>query len=336
MRLKRFYRTMPDLIFHIGLPKCASTTLQNQVFRSEEGYLGTATGLPLKENFAKQFQTISPIAPRLRGNMHGAHNWAQRVKRFTERNYPTVSRLILSSEFLSAANSSEPRPIISFLKDFSREVWDEGAVKVLLLLRNPADRLASTYAQRSSRIPNACQDDFERSIEATFSNNRDFFDIAAWVEELYSALGRENVCVLLTEQMANEIFWRSLVQFSELGTFTVEDGMKTTDMNRRATDYGTWKLADYDPWEVAKTQANDIVGLLWPAGRMLKLRHRSKISLARGLKPFYSVSLQRRQTKRQNQIQVTSDLRDQINHRCHSFHEHLGSLLRTDLSHLGY
>lgn len=327
---------MQDLIFHIGLPKCASTTLQNQVFRKEKGYLGTAKGLPLADNFAKQFQTVAPIAPRLRGNMRGARNWAQRVKAYSQTNCPTANRLIVSTEFLSAANRSEPRPIISFLRDFSTHVWKQGSVKVLLLLRNPADRLASSYAQRSPTIRNACQDDFERHIEATFSDNLEFFDIAAWVEDLHSELGRENVCVLLMEQMGTEAFWQTLQEFAELDRFATKDGMRATGMNRRASHDGTWKLADYDPRLVAKTRANNIVGLLWPAGRMLELRRLSKLGLARGLELLHSSALHRRNDRRERRIQVTTNLREKINRRCLKFHNHLGEILGRDLTHLGY
>ena len=43
---------MKDIIFHIGHPKCASTTLQNKVFINEPGYLGTAKTMP--NNLAKE------------------------------------------------------------------------------------------------------------------------------------------------------------------------------------------------------------------------------------------------------------------------------------------
>jgi hypothetical protein len=52
---------MKDIIFHIGFPKCASTTLQNKVFINETGYLGTAKTMP--NNLAKNYKKFLQLGP---------------------------------------------------------------------------------------------------------------------------------------------------------------------------------------------------------------------------------------------------------------------------------
>ena len=42
---------MPDLIIHIGFPKCASTSLQKLVFEDERGYVGAFRGIMISINF---------------------------------------------------------------------------------------------------------------------------------------------------------------------------------------------------------------------------------------------------------------------------------------------
>ncbi|MDZ7755196.1 hypothetical protein [Rhodohalobacter sp.] len=55
---------MKQFIFHIGMHKCASTTLQNNVFRFEPGAIGTYKDLKAEENFGKQFQRLAPVGGR--------------------------------------------------------------------------------------------------------------------------------------------------------------------------------------------------------------------------------------------------------------------------------
>ena len=107
---------MRDIIFHIGHPKCASTTLQNKVFKSEPGYLGTAKTMP--NNLAKELQRIAPVAPSISWRKSEARRWGKKVSDVAKQNWPETERLIVSSEMNSNNNKLKNRPVIPFLKYF--------------------------------------------------------------------------------------------------------------------------------------------------------------------------------------------------------------------------
>jgi hypothetical protein len=67
---------MKDIIFHIGHPKCASTTLQNKVFINEPGYLGISKMMP--NNLAKELLCIAPVAPSISWRKSEARRWEKK------------------------------------------------------------------------------------------------------------------------------------------------------------------------------------------------------------------------------------------------------------------
>src|SRR6056297_4117744 len=106
---------MTDLIFHIGLPKCGSSTLQRSVFRHEDGYLGTEPDIAPELNMAKQLQKCTPFAGRQTINKTGLSEWAERVRKIKQEHWPDIDRLIASNEMLSAASRLSDRPMIKVL-----------------------------------------------------------------------------------------------------------------------------------------------------------------------------------------------------------------------------
>jgi hypothetical protein len=107
---------MKDIIFHIGHPKCASTTLQNKIFKNELGYLGTAKTMP--NNLAKELQRLAPVAPSISWRKSEARRWGKKVSDVAKQNWPETERLIVSSEMNSNNNKLKNRPVIPFLKYF--------------------------------------------------------------------------------------------------------------------------------------------------------------------------------------------------------------------------
>src|SRR6056297_3909098 len=69
-----------DIVLHIGLSKCASSTLQSRVFARLPGYLGTRSDLPLARNFGKQFQHLCPVGGRTTFDLSAAHRWRDKVE----------------------------------------------------------------------------------------------------------------------------------------------------------------------------------------------------------------------------------------------------------------
>ena len=328
---------MTDLIFHIGFPKCASGTIQNKVLAGTPGYLGTGKSISVQENFAKQFQAFAPIGPRLRGNWSAAHDWKRRVLKHARENFPNAHRYIASTEFLTNRNKFHPRPIVPFLNRFSKEIWSIGRIKTILVLRNPAERIASGYAQSSGSTFGACQQHFENHVQRILERDLEVLDLAAWVDDLFQALGRENVCVLLMEDIQRMKFWQELGDFAELDDFNPESMLSTHGLNQRKLNTSTWKLAEFNPWNKAKSQSGKLVGLLWPGGRLPSLRGKSISALAHSLTVVHTVNPARfRERQRGTQIELTDELRERIRRRCQPYHQRLAELLGRDLEELGY
>lgn len=206
---------MPEIIIHIGFAKCASTTLQNLVFKGEEGYLGTHQELKKADNYGKQFKASTPVGPRQWSDFRQIRKWVEEVK---QKHDHTVERFLLSDEMLTNKNKFNNRPIIPFLKKFSNEIWVDGPVKVILILRNHAERMASSYAQVANINPFASQADFEKHISRTLHKGH-AQDYSKWVGELYEVLGQENVLILLMEEIGEISFWEQLNTFRRLTQF---------------------------------------------------------------------------------------------------------------------
>lgn len=137
-----------DLIFHIGYSKCASSTLQNSVFPKTNGYLGDKKGM-MEMNYARLFKKISPSGLKFNGNMKRAKKIADDIFSLAQKDKKEMDRMILSHEGFIKDNLISTRPIIPFLKEFNNKVWHHGKIKVILIIRNQADRIASSYAQQS-------------------------------------------------------------------------------------------------------------------------------------------------------------------------------------------
>ncbi len=328
---------MPDLIFHIGLGKCASTTLQRKVLCTDPGYLGTGVDLGVPENFAKRFQALAPVGARLRGNLPAARAWADRVLEYGCTQHPDIDRYIVSSEGLSGRNRFQARPIIHFLRRFADEIWAAGKVKTLIVLRNPAERMASNYAQGASSTFGASQADFERHVEQQLTSRRPALDLGAWVDELYRELGQENVCVLLMEDIATLRFWTELKEFMQLEAFEPGSMLRADGMNTRKTLPNTWRLAPFDAMARANAQSVKLLGLVWPAGRFHGTRKTTQKVLRNTLAGFHSINPKKRlERRRESQIKLTDELRQRIRNHYRPSHELLSKLLDRDLAPLGY
>jgi hypothetical protein len=329
---------MTNLIFHIGLGKCASSTIQNQVLRSIPGYLGTASSLE-NENFAQDFKKFIPIDFRLKGNFNLAKTWANKIQRFQESKNPGLNRYILSSEYLTQPNKIHNRPIIPFLKQFSEEIWTNGKVKILLILRNQPEKLASAYAQRSNKIFGASQAHFEKYVNRIISKKTEKINWALWVEEIYQAFGSENVCVLLMEDIQSFYFWQKLKEFLELEVFDPNQMIQqdSTRANVRRTKGNVWKLRPYDFQNKSKVIADKVIGIGWPPSFLPKTREKARKGVQTLTNSFNQANPARlKDRKREEIIELTPELRQKILEYCRPFNERLSELLQRDLRELGY
>jgi len=322
---------MPDIIFHLGFPKCASTTLQNQVFKGEKGSLGTYQGLSKADNYAKQFKACTPVGPKQWSDFGQVKKWVKSVR---ESHDDTVQRYLLSDEMLTNKNKFVPRPIIPFLKKFSNTIWTDGKVKAILVLRKYAERMASGYAQGASSNPLASQAHFEQYIARLLQKGQTP-DYTSWVAELYEALGKENVCVLLMEEIGQIHFWEQLQTFCQLENFqpaSMLNGSKNT--KRKGKD--TWIIQPYKPDRKANGVANNIFGFAWPYPLAPGRRNQAMQFAKTKLTAYYAHKHEDANDNREKEILLKPELRAQIQAHYQASTARLSELLKKDMAALGY
>ncbi|WP_127844469.1 sulfotransferase domain-containing protein [Psychroflexus aestuariivivens] len=326
---------MKDIIFHIGHPKCASTTLQNRVFINEKSYLGTAKTMP--NNLAKKLQRISPVGPSITWSKNKTRQWADEVREFSNLNCIDETPLIASSEMYANRNKFKERPIIPFLKYFSRNIWTEGEVKIVMVIRNQFERLASEYAQVSVTNIKASQYDFERYIDNHIKQNNKHLDYVAWVSDLYESFSKDQVCVLLMEDIQTKKFWEELKFFCELKNFEVETMFSNNaNSSSRKSSKHTWKLRPFSSEEKAKVKVNNYMRLLWPQSIAVDLRASTNLKLRNLLSKSYKSKSEYSKSVRGDEIVLTEELKSKLLEYYKPSNIALGHLLNRDLSEVNY
>lgn len=325
-----------DLIFHLGYPKCASTTLQDVVFPLTKGYSGSGNGKQKNDHYAKEFFALSPSGPSITSSLKEAENWADKVLEFRQNEFPNVDRLILSSEYYIIHNILKPRPIIPFLRKFKEKIWTYGDIKIILVIRNQADRIASLYAEDSSANPKASQKGFEKYCRRmTNSRKTKNMDYSKCVEELYEAFGKDKVCIMLMEDISKIEFWEKLKKFADLPEFNPKDMLRGPKANKKKLGRSTWKIQDYDFEKRARTTVNTYFSLLWPAFIAPKIRIKAKKISWYTLKIFYTKK-RKEEVKNENSIYLSKDVKDSIKSCFKESNQKLSKLLNRDLEPLGY
>jgi hypothetical protein len=322
---------MPDLIIHIGFPKCASTTLQNQVFNNVEGYLGQHNNLRLEEDLAEKFKSFTPTGPRQWSNFHQAKKWGKEICQMYSKE---INRLVLSKEDLSNRNIFSSYPIVSFLKKFSNEVWTYGDVKVIVVLRNYAERMASSYAQGCEKQYLAGQSHFEKYVDIMLAKNdeRDYFQL---ISRLFEDLGKENVCVLLMEEIESIEFWTRLKIFCDFTHFEPES-ISISSMNKKRKSKDSWVINPFKPEAKANMIFYNLFGFLWPKSTFPRLRKKViRISQIRLLK-YYQKKYSNVNLNREHSFELTNELRQRIQSHFIASTKELSALLGKDMSALGY
>lgn len=242
------------LYLHIGLPKTATTYLQQEVFPalSHLRYLG----IPQGDVFA------GPEELR-----HGSRTLTNCVKRSTLLWGPygeAVFRdlfgcgpedrppgdVLLSDEGVGRAGS---RPVLlgAHLKGIAAQAreWGFGRVRILCTFRRQDHWLASHYAQVSDRNPRASQEDFEATVSRKLDPAGERYgfgmllDYAALGHSLHQAVGASDVLMLPYELLVHDStqFHEKVLSFlgDEYGPATFRS---TRKQNVRSTQEGVWEL----------------------------------------------------------------------------------------------
>ena len=327
---------MPDLIFHIGFPKCASSTIQNVVLLNEPGYLGFSGHLNRNEDLGHKFQAFAPVGLRSRGDLKLAYQWAEKVKETQKAKNPYLDRYIVSKEKLSQTNKENERAMIPFLKQFSENIWTCGEVKILLVLRNQAEKLASSYVQKSNQFFGSSQKDFRSRAKKAIKK---FHDYELWVKELFEAFGREKVCVLFMEEIHTLTFWQQMKSFMQLENIDPNQMVNNEESHthkKRLKD-NIWKINDLDLDYKAKVSANKLFEYAWPNHYMPNIRPKAHKQVKALMKNVYKIHPARLKEKnREEQIELTEELRHEIQEYWKPSNQRLAELLNKDLTQLGY
>lgn len=332
---------MTDLIFHIGFPKCASTTLQKTVFPTDPGYIGTypSTGRQVKGriNYAKQFQNLSPIGVKLRGNIKQAERWKKRVLEYKETHVPQVNRLIISSEFFTQKNRIKNRPIIDFLKEFNQTLWDAGNIKIVVVIRNQSDIIASGYAQDSNTNPRVSQADFERYIDRFLKKHGSVIFYSEWVQELQEAFKIDNVQVLLMEDIGTIGFWSDLKSFCSLKEFEPGSMLNRERSHVKRTGSSSWSVQPFNYEFKAKVYANNLLRMVWPHHIKKELRESARLSLINKLTLYFEKRYNGLNSEaREEEIFLSEDIKNAVRSYYRDSNLKLSELLGRDVTTLGY
>lgn len=321
---------MTDIIFHIGLPKAGSTFIQRNILHNTYGYMGKFVGCKNNRDHARQFNELTPHEDILIWKKR-AYTLASNILEFKKKFIPNENRLIISHEGLSKMSTRysqlSKRPIgfnkniptleqrhniSSYLEIFNNLIWKRGNVKVLLILRNQPEWLASLYAQASDRITHATQNDFEGQINKLMACKDDYIDWSQWINNLEKALGKDKVCILLAEDMKKYEFWYKFANFMDIDRdLLINRTMLDLKKENVRSEYNKmWKLR---PLKV-KNRIYD------------KILFRSKNQINN-----------KNDTKRDENIILRKDIDKKIKDYCASFNKRLeGQLNRNDLEKLGY
>jgi len=288
-----------------------------------------------------QLLHAGPYVGRQTINRRKLAQWADKVRQKRDENWPGIARLILSLETLSAASRLSDRPFLKILSIMKDQLWDEGRIKVVLILRSQAARLASNYAQTSQTNWRAGQSDFERSLQQALNNDRKsrLLDYSKWVEDLHALLGKENVCVLLLEDSKTAAFWQKLSAFCELEEFDSEKMVaaesEQKNIRRKAAD--RWKLSEMDAHLTARATVDKWYNFLWPGKIMISARDGFKEHSVKMLQAYFERRSEKTTfAKRDPEITLSPEAKRIIEDKCGSANDRLASLLGRDLKSLGY
>jgi len=250
-------RTMlKKLVLHIGLPKTATSTMQNRLFPRVQGYLGKPEGYEgrWKKDFANLEEQSSYNMFYLFRSAYEAflmgQEWQQKLAEWASLlDFTSTPVWVISEEklfngdndvFRGRAASGKPRrapnPITGFLAELAYRLPPGVTLQTIVTIRNQPDFLGSLAAQRGAK-------DFTRELTCVIESQDPVLNFHALVIELEQAVGKSNHLTLIFEDGLRQN-WARIVGFFEL---SILDPSRPLDFanrdNARRTGEGSnsWK-----------------------------------------------------------------------------------------------
>lgn len=227
---------MTDLFLHIGLSKTGTTTLQNDFFCHYTNYFGRIQNRKHAKTshvYIYELRRILNLIYKNKDYHVSTCNWIENVLAYKNKYLKDSNSIIISDEALSGIGHpfalkslfhytkiynrfnihKSKLPICEALSIFSQYYWTFGNVRVILTLRNQAEWLASFYAQKTALLLRPSQDKFIKFINNTMQHKAQPLDWSRWISELQTAVGKDNVCPLLIEDINTTYYWNKLTEF---------------------------------------------------------------------------------------------------------------------------
>jgi hypothetical protein len=260
---------LPDLIFHLGLTKTASTFLQKKVFLGKMYTLARARDREYDTHKSREFQKVmheNPPAfwqspegkhffdhdPKLSQNVLISHESIYDHVPFPQKNEPTIS--------------GEPLLFASKLKEISEHCWPHGQTKAFFFFRRQADWLASIYAHTCWQLPEPSQKDFDARVEALLDGSTPGLNAVNYsllLESLENSLGAGNVLALPHEDFQKDATWEKLRNFTGIPDLGVGTCFQKRSVNVK-------RLPGEEDWQIsAKASRKKWASCLGPILRRL-------------------------------------------------------------------
>ena len=210
-------------------------------------------------------------------------------------------------------------------------------IKIILVLRNQPEWLASYYSQLSVNFKErASQEDFEQRVHLLINDDSmyggGFLNWGKMVNDLICVVGKNNIFPLLIEETGTLSFWRSLAEGSELPFDPISAISDNEHIHARKFNTDTWVLRNREHFMFNNRGYRSLKHMLNPVWPYVRKNPLYDIACK------YVTSIDRIGTKKLH-LDADDDLADEIRAYCRPFNQELADFLGRDfkeLSDLGY
>ena len=319
---------MPDIIFHIGYEKTATTYLQQQIFPQVHA-LGNAFGVPGNHKLRKKMRSMAHQSPGI-WETDAGKSLGNEIAEISDRNpvlysqeqllRPPIYAPIYNIHRHTGVPIKYKFSIAEHLEAFARYAWgNRGAVRVLVTIRNQAEWLASSYVQKSKRFQ-ASQLDFEQHVRAMLKRDDykgwRYLDYYLLYEELCAALEPGKVTFLAYEDMHTSHYWQVLNNLLDTD-FEMPQNTAEEHANVRRKNDKEWQLQQRELRLYAKLPK-----------RLFNLSERVKTYEGRIMRALTN--------QHKTTIQIPDDLRAEIMDVFANSNRAIADVMNRDLSAYGY